>query len=150
MTKAIRKPTLRQAIHASAFLKLCNGMAASFGVFAGLSLAGFEYRQFDLLQKKPGWTQENEDARKEKDACTFSAIGAAIGIGHALVLGPPQVGLGPKIRLPRPSFSRRLAVGITWVCFCAGFFNEMNRAWRMMDIRPPTLSSGEKQPPRNQ
>ena len=150
MTKAHKEPTLRQAICASAFVTLFYGMAASFGVLAGLSLAGLEYRRFDLMQKKPGWTQEDEDARKEKDACRFSAIGAAIGISLALVLGPPQVGLGPKMRLPHAPFSRHLATGISFACFFTGFFNEMNRSERMMDIRSRLLSREEKQPPRSQ
>lgn len=124
MVKLIKKPTLSQAFMSSFMLKLSYRTAATFGVFAGLSLAGFEYRRFDL-ERKPGRTQEDEDPRKEKNSCILSAIGAASGIPLAWALRHPQQALGPKIRLPRLSFSRCLVFGLGHVCLFAWGLNGM-------------------------
>ena len=132
--KVMRKPTLERAIQSSHVLKIFYGMTASFGVFAGLSLAGFEYRRFDLMKRKPGSVQENEDSRKEKDAFMFSAIGAAVRAPLAWGIYQTQETLSQQTQMPRLSYSRRIAFGLGGACFLASILNGGNRYWRKMDI----------------
>lgn len=129
MTKIIRKRTLDLAIVSSFMMKVSYGTTACFGV-----LAGFEYRRFDLEQRTPGRTHDNEDARNEKEACVFSAIGAAGGIPFAWALRQPKQALDPNIQFPRASLSQRLAFGISNACYFAYGLNHMNRSWKKIDI----------------
>lgn len=147
--KVIRKPTHGQSMITSIVLKNGYGVAASFGILAGLSMAGFEYRRFELLKRKPGWTQEDEDARKEKNASIWSAVGAVAGFLIAWDWRQPQEFFGSKITLqpPRLSFSRRLAFGLGGACTMANGLNSVNWNWRMINKKSPPLSSGDEQPP---